>query len=89
MSEGNEIVMFVGSRARQVHICLGGQMSEVSRRTARLNMRLTPDALELLREVSQLQNQDLTTFVLGAAIERGQNVISQHRQSQGRELPPV
>lgn len=58
-------------------------------RTARLNMRLTPDALQLLREASRLQGQDVTSFVLGAALDHARRVLIAHRQALGgRRIGP-
>ena len=45
-------------------------MGEKDRRTSRMNMRLTPDDLALLKTGAHTQQQDLTTFVLEAALER-------------------
>lgn len=44
-------------------------------RTSRLNMRISPDALELLRSAADHQQQDLSAFVLGAAVERARTVL--------------
>jgi uncharacterized protein (DUF1778 family) len=44
-------------------------------RSARLNMRVAPDALETLREAAAAQQQDLTSFVLGAALDRARSVL--------------
>lgn len=58
------------------HECLGGHaVRNHARRTARLNMRLTPDALEMLREASRRAGVDVTTFVLDAALERCEGVL--------------
>jgi uncharacterized protein (DUF1778 family) len=48
-------------------------------RTARLNMRISPSALELLREAAELQQQDLSAFVLGAAMERARATLVEER----------
>lgn len=48
-------------------------------RSARINMRIAPDALELLREAAALQQQDVTSFVLGAAMERARSVVMEQR----------
>lgn len=50
-------------------------MSAQTTRTARVNMRIAPDALELLRAAAERQQQDLSAFVLGAAIERARAVL--------------
>jgi uncharacterized protein (DUF1778 family) len=48
-------------------------------RSARLNMRVSPDALELIREAARAQQQDVTSFVLGAAMERARLVLMEER----------
>lgn len=48
-------------------------------RTARLNMRISPEALEVLREAAAAQQQDVTSFVLGAAMERSRTVLMEQR----------
>ena len=44
-------------------------------RSSRLNMRISPEALELLRSAAAMQEQDLSAFVLGAAMERARAVL--------------
>lgn len=44
-------------------------------RSSRLNMRVSPEALELLRSAAAKQEQDLSAFVLGAAMERARAVL--------------
>ena len=46
-----------------------------SGRSARLNMRISPDALELIRAAAARQQQDLTAFVLGTAVERARTIM--------------
>ena len=48
-------------------------------RSARLNMRISPDALESIREAASAQQQDVTSFVLGAAMERARAVLVEER----------
>lgn len=48
-------------------------------KTERLNLRCSSDALALLREAANLQGQDLTSFVLGAAIDRARAVLAEDR----------
>lgn len=48
-------------------------------RTARLNMRVSPEALDLVREAAAAQQQDVTSFVLGAAMERSRTVLMEQR----------
>ncbi|PKQ25173.1 MAG: hypothetical protein CVT64_11210 [Actinobacteria bacterium HGW-Actinobacteria-4] len=44
----------------------------------RLNMRISEDNRELLRDAAQAQGQDLTSFVLGAALDRARSVLVQY-----------
>lgn len=46
------------------------EVTEKARRSARLNMRLTPDELLAIREAAQREGKDVTTFVLSAALDR-------------------
>jgi uncharacterized protein (DUF1778 family) len=52
-------------------------MSEA--KSERINVRLTPDALETIRAAANVQQQDLTSFVLGAAMERARAVLAEDR----------
>jgi uncharacterized protein (DUF1778 family) len=42
-------------------------------------MRIAPDALDTIREAAAAQQQDVTSFVLGAAMERAREVLVQER----------
>ena len=44
-------------------------------RSARLNMRIAPAALETIRRAAAAQQQDVSSFVLGAALERARAVL--------------
>lgn len=55
-------------------------MNTTNGRTARLNMRLTPQALLLIREGAAAQNQDVTSFVLGAALDKARAVLTRQRE---------
>lgn len=57
----------------------------MSAKTERLNVRCSEESLGLLREAAEAQGQDLTSFVLGAALERARTVLSEHR---GLRLTP-
>ena len=46
---------------------------------ARLNMRLTAEALETIKQAAAIQQQDLTSFVLGAALDRARSVLAEER----------
>ncbi len=45
----------------------------------RINMRITPDNLDLIREASEANSQDMTSFVLGAALDRARQVVLESR----------
>ena len=44
-------------------------------RSARLSMRIAPEALETIREAATAQQQDVTSFVLGAAMESARAIL--------------
>ncbi len=52
-------------------------MSEA--KSARINLRLNPESLETIRAAASAQQQDLTSFVLGAAMERARAVLAEDR----------
>jgi uncharacterized protein (DUF1778 family) len=52
-------------------------MSEA--KSARINLRLSPEALETVRTAASVQQQDLTSFILGAAMERARAVLAEDR----------
>lgn len=52
-------------------------MSEA--KSARINLRLNPEALATIRAAASVQQQDLTSFVLGAAMERSRAVLAEDR----------
>jgi uncharacterized protein (DUF1778 family) len=52
-------------------------MSEA--KSARVNLRLSPEALETIRAAATVQQQDLTSFVLGAVMERARAVLAEDR----------
>ncbi len=49
----------------------------VSVRSKRMNMRLTPEAYDTIKHAAEIQQQDLTSFVLGAALERARAVLAE------------
>ncbi|QGQ20428.1 DUF1778 domain-containing protein [Cellulomonas sp. JZ18] len=51
-------------------------------RTARLHMRLTEDGLALLRQAARLREQDLTSFVLGPALDAAREVVRRDQQAR-------
>jgi uncharacterized protein (DUF1778 family) len=52
-------------------------MSEA--KSARINLRLSPESLETVRAAASVQQQDLTSFVLGAAMERARAILAEDR----------
>jgi uncharacterized protein (DUF1778 family) len=48
-------------------------------KSERLNLRLSPEAAETIREAAAVQQQDVTSFVLGAALERARAVLVEAR----------
>ncbi|MCA5894314.1 DUF1778 domain-containing protein [Isoptericola sp. NEAU-Y5] len=66
-------------------------MPTANARSERLNMRLSPDALATIREAAAAQQQDVSAFVLGAAMEHAREVLLRDRvlQLTPRELDQV
>ena len=52
---------------------------QATERSARLHMRIAPEALETIRAAATVQQQDVTSFVLGAAMERARGVLVEDR----------
>jgi uncharacterized protein (DUF1778 family) len=48
-------------------------------KTDRLNLRLSREAAETIRGAAAVQQQDVTSFVLGAALERARAVLAEDR----------
>ena len=48
-------------------------------KTDRLNVRCSAATLATLREAAEEQDQDLTSFVLGAALDRARSVLAEDR----------
>ena len=46
---------------------------------SRINMRVSSEALEQIREAARLQGQDLTAFVLGSAMSTARQVLLEDR----------
>ncbi len=44
-------------------------------RTSRLNMRIAPETLETLRAAAASLHQDVSSFVLGTAVEKAREVL--------------
>lgn len=51
----------------------------MSEKSGRLNLRVAPEALETIREAAAAQQQDVTSFVLGAALDRARGVLAEER----------
>ena len=51
----------------------------MSTKTERLNLRCSSDSLALLREAADAQGQDLTSFMLGASLDRARAVLAEDR----------
>ena len=51
-------------------------------RSARLQMRMRPAALEALRSAAALRGQDMTSFVLAAALDRAADVLARERNTR-------
>jgi uncharacterized protein (DUF1778 family) len=47
-------------------------------RQARMEFKTTPDMKDLLSQAAALDGLDLTSFVLGPAIEKARKVLSEH-----------
>ena len=45
----------------------------------RINMRIDEDNLELIKEAADANGQDMTSFVLGAALDRARAVVLEAR----------
>jgi uncharacterized protein (DUF1778 family) len=54
----------------------GGTMGTAK---TRINMRVSEDNLNLIREAAGANGQDMTSFVLGAALERARAVVLEAR----------
>lgn len=54
-------------------------MDEQANKSERLNLRVSADALATIREATALQGQDMTSFVLGAALERARAVLAEDK----------
>jgi uncharacterized protein (DUF1778 family) len=57
----------------------GSTMTTSLARSSRLNMRLSPKAHEQLRQAAELTNQDVTSFVLGAALQSAREVMFEQK----------
>jgi uncharacterized protein (DUF1778 family) len=53
-------------------------MSTTTLKDARMELKTTSDAKDLLAQAAALNGMDLTSFVLGPAIEKARAVLSSH-----------
>lgn len=53
-------------------------MGIATHRPARMELKTTFDAKELLNQAAALDGMDLTSFVLGPAIEKARRVVAEH-----------
>ncbi len=51
-------------------------------RSERLNVRLTADALALIRRAAAAQQQDVSAFVLGAALDKARDIMINEQMLQ-------
>ncbi len=54
-------------------------MDEQSTKSERLNLRVSPDSVATVKEAAAVQGQDVTSFVMGAALERARAVLAEDR----------
>jgi uncharacterized protein (DUF1778 family) len=54
------------------------EMSTLSMRDARMELKTTGDTKRLLSQAAALDGVDLTAFVLTSAVEKARQVLSQH-----------
>lgn len=48
-------------------------------KTERLNLRCSADAMDILREAARVQGQDLTSFMMGASLDRARQILAEDR----------
>jgi uncharacterized protein (DUF1778 family) len=53
-------------------------VESITLRQARMEFKTTPDMKQLLSRAAALDGLDLTSFVLGPAIEKARKVLSEH-----------
>lgn len=52
-------------------------MTTPARPSTRLNMRITPEARRTLKRAARAHGRDVTSFVLGAALDRARAVLAE------------
>lgn len=50
----------------------------MSNKTERINLRCSPENARILREAAEVQGQDLTSFMVGTAIDRARQILTEH-----------
>lgn len=53
-------------------------MNTATLKSARMELKTTCDAKELLNRAAALDGMDLTSFVLGSAMEKARQVVAEH-----------
>ncbi len=51
----------------------------MSAKSERINLRCSAETVAMLREAAELQGQDLTSFVVGSAMDRARSVLAEDR----------
>jgi len=54
-------------------------VSSPNAKPERVNLRLSTDALETIKEAARVQGQDVTSFMTGAALDRARAVLAEDR----------
>jgi len=54
-------------------------MTNELQKDQRLNVRLSMEALEQIKEAAVISQQDVTSFLLGAALDRARTVLAEDR----------
>lgn len=70
------------SNHRTVRQVCPGFGEDIAPRTARLCVRLSPEALAKLREAADLRQQDVTSFVLWTALDRAADILALERRTR-------
>lgn len=65
--------------ATSVHNVLLTREMIMPAKSERMNLRCSAESLATLRDAAELQGQDMTSFVLGAALDRARSVLAEDR----------
>lgn len=52
-------------------------MATTTTKNERINLRVSHDSLQTVRDAAVLQGQDLTSFVMGAALDRARAILAE------------